>query len=154
LPTELAATHHSGCKLLRGSPWRDTCYSRLLRCLIKNPRSRAHRNFKRILKPSAGLGSARREAPKTAVFARAAPLPAAPALARWRRPQERVKKAEQNFVPVLPGPYVMHSSTAITPRSVWGLKTLHTSTNDHISYRKPTTGTLLLPLAVRMSPAR
>jgi hypothetical protein len=30
---------------------------------------------------------------------------------------------------------------------------LHTSTNDHISYSKPTTGTLLLALAVRMSPA-
>jgi hypothetical protein len=47
------------------------------------------------------LGESRRIAP----FARAAaPPPAAPALARWRRPQERVKKAEQNFVPVLPEP--------------------------------------------------
>jgi hypothetical protein len=98
------------------------------------------------------LGESRRKRP----FSRAWHLCRLPRrwLAGWRRPQERVKKAEQNFVPVLPGPYVMHSNTTITPRSVWGLKTLHTSTNDHISYRKPTTGTLLPPLAVRMSPAR
>jgi hypothetical protein len=97
---------------------------------------------KRNLKQRAGLGSARREPSKTAVFARVAPLPA-PALACWRRPQERVKKAEQNFVPVLPEPHVMRSNTTITRATKclgdWGLKTLHTSTNDHISYRKPTT---------------
>jgi hypothetical protein len=39
------------------------------------------------------------------------------------------KKSGQNFVSVLPEPHVMHSNTTITPRSVWGLKTLHTSTN-------------------------
>jgi hypothetical protein len=46
-------------------------------------------------KPRAAPGSARRELPHGAVFARAATLPAAPALARWRRPLEREKKAEQ-----------------------------------------------------------
>jgi hypothetical protein len=39
---------------------------------------------------------------------------------------------------VLPEPHVMRSDTTMTPRSVWGLKTLHTSTNDHISSRKRT----------------
>jgi hypothetical protein len=60
------------------------------------------------------------------------------------------KKSGEKIAPVLPGPYVVHSNTKMAPRSVWGLKALHTSTNDHISYRKPTTCTLLLPLAVRM----
>jgi hypothetical protein len=131
-----------------------TDYRRLPYKKTEESRTQNFYKRKRNSKPRAGLGSARREPSKTAVFARVAPLPAAPALACWRRPHERVKKAEQNFVPVLPEPYVMHSNTAITPRSVWGLKNLHTSTNDHISYRKPTTGTLLLPLAVRMSTAR
>jgi hypothetical protein len=104
--------------------------------MYKTEESRTQNFYKpgRNLKPGAGLGSARREPPSSAVFARAAPLPAPPALAHWRRPQERVKKAEQNFVPVLPEPYVMHSSTTITPRSVWELKTLHTSTNDRTSF--------------------
>jgi hypothetical protein len=44
------------------------------------------------------------------------------------------KKSGANFVPVLPEPYVMRSNTTITPRSVWGLKTLHTSTSDHIDH--------------------
>jgi hypothetical protein len=41
-------------------------------------------------------------------------------LAGCLRPQERVKKEEQNFFPVLPEPHVMHNNTAITPRSVSG----------------------------------
>jgi hypothetical protein len=64
---------------------------------------------------------------------------------------------------VHPEPHVMHSNTTTTPRSVWELKTLHTNTNDRISYRKPTadsrhlievTYCSHLPLAVRISPAR
>jgi hypothetical protein len=38
---------------------------------------------------------------------------------------------------VLPEPHIMHSDTTTTPRSVWELKTLHTSTNDRISHRIP-----------------
>jgi hypothetical protein len=48
----------------------------------------------------------------------------------------------------------MHSTTATARRSVWGLKALHTSTNDRISHHKPTAGTTLPLSGVRMSPAR
>jgi hypothetical protein len=72
-------------------------------CLIKPPRSRAHRAFtKHNQIQNQELARDRpgeREPPYGAVFARAAALPAAPALARWRRPQERVKKAETKIVP-------------------------------------------------------
>jgi hypothetical protein len=119
-------------------------------CLIKKPRSRAHRTFtahNRVQNQELVRnrpGECRR--PHGTVFARAAILPAVPpALARWRRPQERVKKAEKKSFQVLPEPCVVHSNTAITPRSGSELKTLHTNTNDRISYRKPTAGTAYCP---------
>jgi hypothetical protein len=58
------------------------------------------------------------------------------------------------FIRVLQGHYMMHSNTTTARRSAWELKTLHTSTNDRISHRKPTTGTTLPLSGVRMSPAR
>jgi hypothetical protein len=99
--------------------------------LVKKTRSRAHRTFTKHNQiqnqelAQDRLGESRRMAP----FSRAQQL--CPALASWRRPQERVKKKRRNkSFQVLPGPYVMYNSnTTITPRSVWELKTLHTNTN-------------------------
>jgi hypothetical protein len=73
-------------------------------------------------KPGAGPGSTRREPPHGfggILPPRLGPaaLPATPALARWRRPQERVKKARKKSFQVLPEPHVMNSNTTATPRS-------------------------------------